>query len=223
MEIPEIKSHLSIATVLQHYDITPDRNKQIRCPFHEDDTPSCRIYPETNTFHCFGCGATGDVIEFIEKYEKCGKHSAITRAAALIENGELKIENEKTVSISRTSQIEQSQILSKAFTHFARSLSAKPAKKAIEYLESRKLDYQNLTIGYDAGTLHRGKEITEQQKQEYLQTGLLKPDRFGRANSYYTRFNNCIVFPLLDVVSKASGTINENRTGLSCVALSMKH
>jgi len=60
MEIPDIKRHLPIATVLQHYNLTPDRNKQIRCPFHEDDTPSCRIYPETNSFHCFGCGASGD-------------------------------------------------------------------------------------------------------------------------------------------------------------------
>jgi DNA primase len=54
MEISDIKRHLSIETVLQHYNLTPDRNKQIRCPFHADDTPSCRIYPETNSFHCFG-------------------------------------------------------------------------------------------------------------------------------------------------------------------------
>jgi DNA primase len=51
--------------------------------------------------------------------------------------------------------------------------------------------------------LHKTKETTTEQKQEYLQAGLLKPDKFGRENSYYTRFNGCIVFPLLD----KSGTI----------------
>ena len=80
MEIHEIKQRLSIATVLQHYSLTVDRNRQIHCPFHQDDTPSCRIYPETNSFHCFGCGATGDQIEFIERYERISKHEAIVRA-----------------------------------------------------------------------------------------------------------------------------------------------
>jgi len=213
MEIPDIKQRLPIATVLQHYGINMDQNKQINCPFHDDDTPSCRIYPKTNTFHCFSCGATGDVIEFIEKHEQCSKHEALLRATALVENGErrkgegkkeqggnLKSQiSQSQISQSQISQsqISQSQILSRAFTHFARSLNAKP-KQAIAYLESRRLNSKALTIGYDAGTLHRAKEITDRQKQEYLQAGVLKPDKFGRANSYYTRFNNCIIFPLLD-------------------------
>ena len=58
MEISDIKQRLSILATLQHYGIKPDRNNQIKCPFHEDNKPSCRIYPDTNTFHCFGCGAT---------------------------------------------------------------------------------------------------------------------------------------------------------------------
>ena len=189
MEIPEIKQRLSMATVLQHYNLTPDRNKQICCPFHDDDTPSCRIYPATNTFHCFGCGATGDVIEFIMLLDKCSKHKAITRAAALITNYALnQVQGQITRNgaavkekatphlIPHTANLTpHTEVLSRAFTHFARSLHAKP-KKAVEYLESRKLDYTSLTIGYDAGTLHKVKDTTEQQKQEYLQAGLLKPD-----------------------------------------------
>ncbi|NLI42036.1 MAG: toprim domain-containing protein [Caldisericales bacterium] len=194
MEIPDIKQRLSILTVLQNYNLKPDRNNQIKCPFHEDDKPSCRIYTETNTFHCFGCNATGDQVEFIEKHEKCSKHEAILKAKQLCGIPE-PIKTEKTKAKPLT--INGTEILTKAFTHFARSLNAKP-EKVIEYLESRKLDYKKLAIGYDAGTLHKTKEITAEQKQEYLQAGLLKPDKFGRENNYYTRFNGCIVFPLLD-------------------------
>lgn len=67
MEISEIKQRLSILTVLSHYNLKPDRSNHIKCPFHEDDKPSCRIYPETNTFHCFGCGAKGDTINLYKR------------------------------------------------------------------------------------------------------------------------------------------------------------
>ncbi len=193
MEIRDIKQRLSIGTVLQHYGLKLDKANHIKCPFHEDDKPSCRIYADTNTFHCFGCNATGDQIEFIEKYEKCSKHDAILKAKQLCGVTDAM----HCVSTAKPTTINGTEILTKSFTHFARSLNAKP-KKAIQYLESRKLNYKALSIGYDAGTLHKAKDITNQQKQEYLQAGLLKPDKFGRENSYYTRFNNCIVFPLLD-------------------------
>jgi DNA primase len=202
MEITEIKRHLSIQTVLQHYNLTPDKSKQICCPFHADDTPSCRIYPETNSFHCFGCGATGDVIELVQRLEGCDKHSALVKAAALITNDELRMTRNGASAILSNPNEEKtlavSEILTRAFTHFARGLKNVRPKKAITYLESRKLDYTNLSIGFDSGTLHKLPATTRLQKQEYLQAGLLKPDKFGRANNYYTRFNNCIVFPLLD-------------------------
>lgn len=68
MKISDIKQRLSIHTVLKHYSLKPDRKNQIKYPFHEDEKPSCRIYTDTNTFHCFGSNAIGDQIEFIEKY-----------------------------------------------------------------------------------------------------------------------------------------------------------
>jgi DNA primase len=65
MEINEIKNRLPILQVLAHYKIQPDKHHQINCPFHQDDKPSCKIYPGTNTYHCFACGKTGDTIQFI--------------------------------------------------------------------------------------------------------------------------------------------------------------
>ena len=40
------------------------RNYVILCPFHKEKNPSCFLYPESNTFHCFGCNRHGDVIKF---------------------------------------------------------------------------------------------------------------------------------------------------------------
>ncbi len=88
MEISDIKQRLSILTVMQNYNLELDRNNQIKCPFHEDNKPSCRIYINTNTFHCFGCNATDDQIEFIGKYENCSKHEAILKAKQLCGNPE---------------------------------------------------------------------------------------------------------------------------------------
>ena len=64
MEIADIKARLSIQTVLQHYGLQPDKNNMLCCLFHADDVASMKIYPNPNTFNCFGCGKNGDGIEF---------------------------------------------------------------------------------------------------------------------------------------------------------------
>jgi len=205
MEIHEIKQRLSILNVLSHYNLQPDKNHRLCCPFHPDKTPSFQVYPETGTWTCFSsnCSAgSGDQVDFIMRKEGITKHEAILKAQELMgEPGDTGPQKSKpTPEKQSTPDLPTDQrtaVLTEAFTHFVRSLNAKP-EKAINYLGYRKLDYKKLSIGYDAGTLHKIKETTPDQKQFYLQSGLLKPDKFGRENSYYTRFNGCIVFPLLD-------------------------
>ena len=130
------------------------------------------------------------------------KHQAILKAKDLIgQTGDPEPQKSKPgpkpEQRTELTTDQRTEILTEAFTHFVRSLNAKP-EKAISYLRSRQLDYKRLSIGFDAGTLHKIKEITPDQKQLYLKAGLLKPDKFGRENSFYTRFNGCIVFPLID-------------------------
>ncbi|MBR0173280.1 MAG: DNA primase [Lachnospiraceae bacterium] len=62
----EVKGTISMQEVVAGYGIKPNRGGMIRCPFHNDRTPSLKVYEDH--FHCFGCGAHGDVIRFTEMY-----------------------------------------------------------------------------------------------------------------------------------------------------------
>ena len=53
MKISEIKAQLSILQVLSHYGLSVNKG-HVNCPFHNDKTPSMRVYAETNTVYCFG-------------------------------------------------------------------------------------------------------------------------------------------------------------------------
>jgi DNA primase len=89
MEISEIKQRLNILEVLSHYNIKPDKNSRICCPFHDDKTPSMQVYEKTGTVYCFSgnCKTHGkslDVIDFIMHKEGISKHEALKKAAGLL-------------------------------------------------------------------------------------------------------------------------------------------
>lgn len=64
--IEKIKDTVSILDVCNLYGIQVNRKRFIKCISHKEKTPSLKIYPKTNTFHCFGCGISGDVITFVK-------------------------------------------------------------------------------------------------------------------------------------------------------------
>lgn len=64
--VQTIKERLTMREVLEHYGYTADRKGFICCPFHNEKTPSMRIYEKD--YHCFGCQEHGDVITFIQKF-----------------------------------------------------------------------------------------------------------------------------------------------------------
>jgi DNA primase len=146
MQIPDIKNRLPITKVLTHYGIKLDKNNHIKCPFHDDDKPSCKIYPETGTFHCFGCGATGDQIEFIEKYEKSSKHEALKKAAEL--SGEETNAKDVMGIASKGAAKGKTEDFAGLFARQRASLPRSP--KALDYLKSRGLNPE-MEIGYNSG------------------------------------------------------------------------
>src|SRR5690554_3049973 len=185
MEIRDIKSHLSILTVLGHYRLQPNKNSLIKCPFHDDKDPSLKVYTTTNTFNCFGCGKAGDVIEFIQLKENCTKHEAILKAKSLANINEpiepMKPENQDKTVLPRIAVLSKVAQDSKA--------SFKRTAKARDYIRERKLDPDKLEVGY-IGT-DFGKTWNKQLQESGLQLGILKE---SRQNSIVPKFRNCVLF-----------------------------
>lgn len=63
--VQTIKDRLKMREVLLHYGYQPNKAKFICCPFHNEKTPSMKIFEKD--YHCFGCGANGDIISFVQQ------------------------------------------------------------------------------------------------------------------------------------------------------------
>jgi DNA primase catalytic core len=202
MEIKDIKQNLSISTVLKHYNLQADRNHMLQCPFHEDDKPSLKIYSNTNTFNCFGCGANGDVIEFIQKKENLSKHKALLKATELCGNLDMRSE---TLDIRKPKegqklQAKHTAIFEKIFTSFQKGLQSGKTIKPKEYLANRRLDFTKLEVAYNSGQFHHRGKLSEKEMQACIAAGLLIPYSGRTPNGQeltYTPFaKECIIFPL---------------------------
>lgn len=171
MEIPEIKSKLTLAMLLHYYGLKADKQNRLKCPFHDDTTPSLQLYYKTQTAFCFStnCSIHGkaiDVIDFIMYYEKSSKHESIKKAIAII-GGETTNATNTAVPPSGV----RGQFLERMFTYFKNAIhNSKPAQ---EYLQSRCLNFKKTEVGYNAGQFHHGARKDEALIKECLQYGLL--------------------------------------------------
>ena len=84
--IDDLKSHASIVQIVQ--ERVPLRRAGVAwkglCPFHGEKTPSFNVNEERRTFKCFGCGVGGDVIKFIELYDKITFPEAVRQLAGRV-------------------------------------------------------------------------------------------------------------------------------------------
>ena len=71
MFLQELKNYNDIEQVISSYVPLKKRGRVFTglCPFHSEKTPSFTVYPDSQSFYCFGCGAGGDVITFIRNIE----------------------------------------------------------------------------------------------------------------------------------------------------------
>lgn len=201
MEISEIKQQVSLASVLQHYGLQP-KNNMLKCPFHQDQTASLQVHLEKNFYKCHACGKTGDVIQFVQDFEKLSKHEAILTCKGLA--GEIPLPKRQIMSNeislpkkTETDFTERIAFLSKMFSSFKNGLlSSKPAQG---YCENRVLHYERLEIGCNSGQFHHGSRKDEQLINNCLTYGLLidKGLKGRTGETAYSIFGNkSLVFPL---------------------------
>lgn len=75
-----VKSLVSTPELFAHYGFKRDRNGMICCPFHGEKTPSMKVYNGAGGYHCFGgCGAHGDVLDFVQQYFKLSFYEALSK------------------------------------------------------------------------------------------------------------------------------------------------
>ena len=75
--IDDIKNQYSMKDVLLMYGYKPNRGGFICCPFHQEKTASCKVYDKS--YHCFGCGAHGDIFDFVARMENVSFSEAFIR------------------------------------------------------------------------------------------------------------------------------------------------
>ena len=75
----EIKNRLTAADVLPFYGIQINKQGFANCPFHHEKTNSMKVYSGKGGYHCFGCGANGDIITFVEEYFQISFKEAVKK------------------------------------------------------------------------------------------------------------------------------------------------
>src|SRR5262245_61533998 len=81
--IDDLRLQANIVQVVQEYVPLKRAGTTYKglCPFHSEKTPSFHVNPDKGFFHCFGCGAGGDVFKFLELHEKVGFQDAVKMLA----------------------------------------------------------------------------------------------------------------------------------------------
>ena len=74
-----VKQNICVPDAAEHYGLQVNRNGMCRCPFHEDRHPSMKL--NERYFYCFGCGATGDVIDFVARLFGLSSFEAVQKLA----------------------------------------------------------------------------------------------------------------------------------------------
>lgn len=168
------------------------------CPFHAEKTPSFTVNPGKQVFHCFGCGAGGDVIEFLARQEKLSFPEAVRHLA---ERAGIRLPAPERRDDSETQKLVALHEAARSF--FSGLLSGPSGGGARAYLAGRGVSVEtqkSFGIGFappswDALVSHlRGKGFPP---ETVVKAGLAVARDSGRGA--YDRFRNRIIFPIVDV------------------------
>ncbi|NJD06120.1 MAG: toprim domain-containing protein [Methylococcaceae bacterium] len=206
--VTRLKTEVSLLRLVESQGYQPKKQGQdfaIRCPFHDgDDTPSLILSPQSNLFHCFGCGAAGSVIDWVMKTQGVSFRFACeilqNDAGRVAESGTQTVkQNTATKLVSPlAAEADRQTALRQVLDYYHQTLKQSP--EALAYLESRglksaelidtfKLGYANRTLGYRLPEKNRkaGSEL----RGKLQGIGLLR-------ESGHEHFNGSLVVPVMD-------------------------
>jgi DNA primase len=170
------------------------------CPFHSEKTPSFAVHPVKQIYHCFGCGAGGDVFKFVMEMDKITFPDSVRAVAEkcgiAIPRARERTPEERQQNQQRTSLVELHR---EAAAFFVQQLNATPEGRAAKaYLLDRGLDSEAMArfgIGFAPSG---GEALLRAFKQKYPEkalevSGLFSRDQNGRL---FDRFRRRVMFPI---------------------------
>lgn len=199
--LEEFKAQCDIVKVVSHYIVLEKAGSNYKglCPFHEEKTPSFYVNADKGFFHCFGCGASGDVIEFVKKIEDLSFGEAVQRVADLcgIESPLIGKNDEFSKYVKFT------EALSAAYSE---TLFSQKGKEAMSYLlNERKMSIEELKefqIGYAPPNSTLASLIAKKtgfEEQKLFSYGFISR---GKNGSVYEFFRDRIIFPIKNSTGK---------------------
>ena len=199
--IDEIRRNNDIVDIISQYVNLKKSGRTFfgLCPFHSEKSPSFAVSPDKQIFHCFGCGAGGNVFHFVSKVEGIGFKETLEMLAnranialPVLDNNQ----DDKTAYLkSRVYEI------NKQTAQFYHENLYKPtAKIAQEYIKKRKLDNKTLKtflIGYSGTFNELYKNLKSQgfTDEEILASSLVNRNEKGE---FIDRFRKRLMFPIQD-------------------------
>jgi len=202
--IDEVKERADIVDVVSAYVSLKKagRNYKGLCPFHTEKTPSFVVFPDTQSWHCFGaCGTGGDVFAFIMRAENVDFSDALKLLAQRV-GVELRAKTEaEQVEEDRQQRLRAINKLAAVYFH-NRLLFSPDGETARNYLSRRGLSSETIErfqLGYAPNDWHvlsaylSGKGYSP---EDLLASGLVIAQETG--SGYYDRFRNRVIIPIRD-------------------------
>ena len=192
-----------IVSVINHYiSLTKKGNNYTCCcPFHEEKTPSFVVSPQKAIFHCFGCGAGGNVLTFIKDYEGLNFVEAVEKLAEL---NNVTVPRENTFGNDNFKKIYEINDIVANF--YFDALKSPKQKSIVQYLKDRGISGQtakNFKIGFADFNQNELLKILQSKfsEKEILESGNFLKNEKG----FYPFLRNRVTFPIFNSTGKTIG------------------